>query len=292
MSEELEVSTQLDAGVSTEEVASQEPLQTGQPAAEGQASEQASGVKPPVEPPASQPSSNGTQRRLPSSFYNARKFDAVGSRMDSIERTQQQILQALQKFNNPSTPPAPNPKPQTATDDPEEKWWAKPYSATRSLVSEEMQKTRDELKAEVLGEFRKEEQEKQFDKSLQEADRLVLTNERAKTNPNFNDDIIAIFKKYKGLQTLAKADPVAAANEAFELYDVLIKGGVPNVPVPKKGQMASTQTAVRANGANTEEALLVELKQITDSLTPLNASDPVTVKRMEEINLALDQLNA
>lgn len=293
MSEELEISPPADEGLSAEpESQESSPTEAQAPVAEIQPPVQT--IQQPkkaavVEPSVSQPTSNGKSGRLPSHFYNQRKTNEINSRFDALEKRIESY------FNrNPNNPPIPTvqaPNAQQSDDELKKKYWTDPYSGTRHLVSEELKAFQEKIKQDIVGDFEKREQEKRFNDHLQEADRLVLTNERTKTNPHFKDDIIAIFKKYKGLQYLAVKDPVGAATEAFELYDELIKRETPNTPTPKKGQMSSTQTTVRANGSNSEEALLAELKQITDGLTPLNANDPKIVKRMDEINVALDQLN-
>lgn len=286
MSEETVVAPPPETGLSAEQAESQAAGSAEKSEAQGQESGQASGAsKPPVEQPVSQSSQEQPRGRLPSHFYNSRQTSKIEQAFAEIERLKQQIA-STQKQNS-SVSSVPPPQKQNW----EEKYWTNPVTGTAELVEDKFKTVKDELKQEILNEQSEREQRQLYERSKQESDRLVLTNERAKTNPNFLGDIAAIFQKYRSLQVLYKSDPIGAVEEAMEKYDLLTQSQGTINPAPRKAAMASTQTGVNSKAPN-EEALLEELQSITASLTPLNANDPKIVNRINEINVALEQLNA
>lgn len=217
--------TQLEQGGTGETVS------TGSEAAPQGVQPSQNSSQVPVENSESQASSQDGERR-PASQYASGRYN---KRLEAEIAGLKQLIQERFQPNNPQPSNGNQAKPGLTADD----FWKDPIKYQQNL--------REEIKAELMGEipktFEQFNSKQQLETQMQEAKKMILSNEALKRDPNGTERIQDILQDDEfGLDRLSLIAPAAAAKLALMIYEQKNGAGRRNGNGPTKGQMASTAT--------------------------------------------------
>lgn len=254
----------------SEGVADETASQGSEPVAQAtEQSQQDATVK--VDNGESQPSSEPEARPRPSQSWGKREFRRLENQLAQMR----DAFQAFQQ-NAPAASVAKQPL------NPED-FYKNPQEYIDKLVNERLAG----LKGEIPKTFAELERTKGMQRDLQEAERMIVTNEAIKKDPQGQDRIKEILydEEFK-INKISEQFPVEAARLALALYNQRFVSNVSRrsaVSAPTKSQMQSTATSV--NGGAKKSSLGDEYTKLRNELMadPMKANDSGFVERLNAL---------
>lgn len=217
-------------------------------------------------------SSEVDTRPRPSQFVAGRREIR---RLENEISQMRQAFQAFQQQNTASTPRAPALDPNEF------------YKNPLEFINKVMEERDAKIKGEIPGTFAELERKQGLQRNLQEAERMIVTNEAVKRDPQGVDRIKDIlYDDEYGLNEMSKAFPVQAARLALQLYNQKYASSVTrrsSANAPNKAQMQSTATTV--NGAGQRPNIGDEYLKLRNELmaNPMLAQDPAFVEKLNAL---------
>lgn len=193
---------------------------------------------PQVEGVESQATSSGEQPRPKKASFYSNERTKVRQLQEELSALRSEMKQALtvRVPQAQALPPAPNP----ATQGNDDTFWEEFSKTPKEVLKKILMESKPDILNSITDSMKQDQAKSAYLQKEREADEIVKTSEFAKTNPNFDKDLVGIMSDY-GIASHYDVDPKGAVEAAIKIYKLsnpkLEKPFAGSAPT--KGQMQS-----------------------------------------------------